>query len=59
MAIACIATAMALTSMPASAEKITNEGVQPTGPLSEMESMYQPRDQFSLYSESDVDLVRF
>jgi hypothetical protein len=59
MTVACIGTAFILASAPASAETITNEGMQPTDPLMELASMYQPRDQFSLYSESDTDLVRF
>jgi hypothetical protein len=59
MTVACIGTALVLVSVTASAETITNEGAVPTDPLMELASMYQPRDQFSLYSESDVDLVRF
>jgi hypothetical protein len=50
---------LALIGAGAHAATVTNEGMPSTDPLAEMESMYQPRDQFSLYSENDVDLVRF
>jgi hypothetical protein len=59
MAVACIGTAIVFASVPSRAETITNEGPRPTDPLMELASMYQPRDQFSLYSENDADLVRF
>lgn len=55
----CSAPALGFAAGAAQAQKMTNEGMQPTGPMSLYEDQYQPRDQFTLYSEGDVELVRF
>jgi hypothetical protein len=54
-----IAFALFAAAVPAGAQQMTNEGHVPMGPMAEMAQMNEPRDEFHLYSEHDVELIKF
>lgn len=46
-------------AVPATSQSLETQGVTPSDPLSELAQMNDPRDQFSLYSSHEIELVRF
>jgi hypothetical protein len=56
--VCCLAGCL-LANVAARGETITSEGPQPSDPVLQWADQMEPANQFSLYSQQDVDLVRF
>ncbi len=55
----CALGAISLFALPASAQKMRMEGPGPDDPVMQMAQHDGPRNQFTLYSMEDTELIRF